>query len=433
MTRLLPEIIHQIGVSIPLFTTPSINGTSFFAPQDLVACTLVCRTWYNVLTPLLWRYFDDREEYFFRVPLSLLQDRSRYFRYLTLTLPISCRESTLLRELVIHGEAFLANMALLHNNPQLPSLSLHLEDDIVYREIQPALDKTSRLRTLRLSCGKHPNINHLVQFISNNTELRKLEILKIVGFDHFDMSHTPMLHLTELRLDTRLDRNPGLVDLIRQCPSLEAIWFHAWFHCPAEAIARNIRECCPHLTSIRCLDGTSFRFTSLLLCESEILLLMACTTRHLVHFEMEMVQFTSEICHALLTAHAQHLEMVHIYVHDKDRDTLVHGGKVLAACKNLKSFALAGACNAWTPKDGLILLEQPWKSSRMEAFWLDGIWYNAEGEDDDGDYEDFFEPDPDDLEKERESVVEVVMNRRTSEDAAATGGGDADNAWRFFE
>ncbi|KAG0096062.1 hypothetical protein BGZ93_005078, partial [Podila epicladia] len=416
MTHLLPEIIHQIGVSIPLFTKPSIHVASFFVPQDLVTCTLVCRTWYNVLTPLLWRYFDDREERFFHVPLPLLQAKSRYFRYLTLTAPTGCLESTLLRELVIHGEAVLANMTLLHKNPQLPSLSLHLEDGTVYREIQPALDTISQLRTLRLSCGKHPNIDHLVQFIINNTKLQKLEILNIVGFDHFDMTHISMLHLTELRLDTSLDTNPGLVDLIRHCPGLVTIWFHAWFHCPAEAIAKNIHECCPHLTSIRCLDGTSFRGKSWLLCDNEILQLMMCTTRHLVHFEMEMVEFTSELCDALLAAHAQHLETVHIYVYGKNPDTLVHGGRVLAACENLKSFALASACNAWSPKDGLVLLEQPWKSTQLEAFWLDGIWYNLEGEDDDGDYEDFFEPDPDDLEKERESVVEITIDRGTGQE-----------------
>ncbi|KAF9311246.1 hypothetical protein BG003_007604 [Podila horticola] len=298
-------------------------------------------------------------------------------------------------------------MALLDNNPQLASLALHLEDDTRYYEIQSALNTTTRLRTLHLTCGKYPNINHLVQFICNNTELQELDIGYVFDFDHFDMTRTPMMHLTKLRLNSFLDTNPGLVDLIRRCPNLEALAFHARFGCPAETIAENIHECCPHLTSIRCLQGTSFRDASWLLCDDKILLLIAATSR-LVHFEMEMVEFTSEICDALLF-HSQHLETVHIYVDDKDRDTLVHGGKILAACPKLKSFALVSACHAWSPKDGLILLEQPWKSPGVEAFWLDGIMYNGEGEDVDGDYEDFFEPNPDDLEKERESTKRSLV------------------------
>ncbi|KAG0026493.1 hypothetical protein BGZ81_006312 [Podila clonocystis] len=377
--------------------------------KDLVSCTRACRTWYNVLTPLLWRYFDDRERYLFKVPLPLLQAKSHHFRYLSLTTSKVSLAPTLLHELVIDGLALAANVDLLPKNPQLASLRLHLEDDAEYQKIRFALDTTTRLRTLHISCNKCPNIDHLIEFIGKNTQLRDLEIGDIMGVGLFDMT-TPLMHLTELRLNTFLDTNSGLVDLIRHSPNLEVLWFQARFGCPAKIIARNIHECCPHLMSIRCLNGTSFRDASWLLCDDEILLLMSSTSR-LVHFEMEMLEFTSEVCDALLLAHAQHLETVHIYVDGMDRATLVHGGKVLAACSNIKSFALICACNAWSPKDGLILLEQPWKSPVMEAFWLDGIFYNGESEDVDGDYEDFFEPDPDDLEKERDSGA--GMNRGT--------------------
>lgn len=392
----LPEIIYRIGVAIPLFTEPDINGDSSFAPQDLIACTQVCRTWYSVLTPLCWHYFDDREKYFQNVPLPVLQANSRHFRYLTLSSPVALR-STLLRELVIYGESLIANMNLLHKNPQLESLGLFLLDDIAYREIQTALDTTLQLRILRVFCGKHPNIDHLVQFISNNTQLQDLELIDIVGVDKCVWTR-PLMHLKDLRINTYLGSNPGLVDLIRQCPNLESLSFHARFGCPAETIARNIQECCPHLTSIRCLEGTSHRNRTWLLCNQEILLLLTATPR-LVHFEMEMVELTAEIGDAL-AAHAQYLETVHIYVEGMG-DTLVHGAKILADCPNLKSFALASACNAWAPKDGLVLLEQPWKSAMLESFWLDGIWYNGDRDDIAGDYEDFFEPDPDDLEKDR--------------------------------
>ncbi|KAK3837848.1 MAG: hypothetical protein JOS17DRAFT_786953 [Linnemannia elongata] len=96
----IPEILRAIAINIPLFTTnplPSSSSQGFlrsphditlfqatepgpgFIPLDLLNCCLVCKTWREILVPVLWRCFDER--FMWRVPQEVLVRYRRHVRY----------------------------------------------------------------------------------------------------------------------------------------------------------------------------------------------------------------------------------------------------------------------------------------------------------------------------------------------------------------
>ncbi|KAF9901458.1 hypothetical protein BX616_002260 [Lobosporangium transversale] len=84
---LLPEILHCLGRFIPLwpFNIDFIDSgqPQIFDAKTLLACLLVCRTWYSALHPFLWHTFDARYEVcpiFSRVLPETLKKNANHIR-----------------------------------------------------------------------------------------------------------------------------------------------------------------------------------------------------------------------------------------------------------------------------------------------------------------------------------------------------------------
>ncbi|KAF9983529.1 hypothetical protein BGZ65_001693 [Modicella reniformis] len=58
---LLPEILHRVSDYVPCWKN---QGGAFadcqFDPYDIIACSFVSRTWYNIFYPTLWTIYDGR-------------------------------------------------------------------------------------------------------------------------------------------------------------------------------------------------------------------------------------------------------------------------------------------------------------------------------------------------------------------------------------
>lgn len=60
----LLEIVVRLGQFISIWRPlPHNTYQHEFVPKDLIACLSVCRTWRDVLTPVLWEIYSDRAQY----------------------------------------------------------------------------------------------------------------------------------------------------------------------------------------------------------------------------------------------------------------------------------------------------------------------------------------------------------------------------------
>ncbi|KAG0009787.1 hypothetical protein BGZ81_003169, partial [Podila clonocystis] len=292
-------------------------GHYYFHANDLVSCAQVCRTWYSVLYPLLWNLYDDSDKVSF-FPCEVAQANSRHFRYLTLShqWPASSPIPNQLSMLFLSKFAIGSAVDLIQANPQLASLDIQLLDGHLFEDIRPGLETLTRLKKLRIFVhgGRDPNSDHVTQFLLCNSGLEKLLVKGTFGGLGLFKGGEPFVHLVELRLNADLQLNPGLVHLITYCPNLRVIRFMVFNNskCPAMELARILHENCPKLESIRCIEGQNVDITDLIQ-EREILALLGASSR-LIQFEMSIEIFTADIRDALLVAHGQFLELVHIFL-----------------------------------------------------------------------------------------------------------------------
>lgn len=393
----LPEIIYTLGCSIVIWV-PGKQSHYYFRANDLVSCSQVCRTWYSVLYPLLWKRYDDSVNVW-QFPHEVAQANSRHFRHLTLShaWPASAPIPDQLTTLYLSKKAIGSAVDLLQANLQLASIEIKLSSEHLYEDIQPGLDVLTRLKKVRFYTGK-PDTAHLTQFLLRNPGLRK--VLIEGDFDGVGVVRDgePFADLVELRLNVNLRLNPGLMHLISLCPNLKAIRFMVYNNgSPAMDLAQNLRENCPKLNSIRCLDADNVD-TEGLIQEAGILALIGASS-HLTQFEMPLEVFTVDIRDALLIPHAPFLEMVHVYLDVCVGPPMANVGKVLAGCANLKTFKLYSSSYYTAPLHALALFQEPWICDKLEAFRLKGIGYVvARDYQDHGDVFEIFQRDPDDVE-----------------------------------
>ncbi|KFH61916.1 hypothetical protein MVEG_12250 [Podila verticillata NRRL 6337] len=420
----LPEIVHRFGCSIVIWV-PTKQGHYYFRANDLVSCSQVCRTWYSVLYPLLWKRYDDSVNVW-HFPREVAQANSRHFRHLTLShaWPASAPIPDQLTTLYLSKKAIGSTVDLLQANPQLASIEIKLSNEHLYEDIQAGLDILTRLKKLRFYADR-PDAVHLTQLLRRNPGLQKLLIEgDFDGVGAF-MDGEPFADLVEIRLNVNLRLNPGLVHLISYCPNLKAIRFMIYNNgSPAMDLAQSLRENCPKLNSIRCLDADNVD-TEGLIQEAGILALIGASS-HLTQFEMPLEVFTVDIRDALLIPHATFLEMVHVYMDVCVGPPMANVGKILAGCANLKTFKLYSSSYYTAPLHALALFEEPWICDKLEVFRLKGIGYVvARDYQDHGDVFEHFQRDPDDVEGPGPIDTRVEASGQTEEGAsvAETGSG----------
>ncbi|KAF9369585.1 hypothetical protein CPB97_003469, partial [Podila verticillata] len=346
----LPEIVLRVGYYVPTFK-PNMLGVLDFEPAELIACIKVCRLWRITLTPLLWMFYDSDAMGHYNIPNAILELRSVHFRYLALSyglcqLPI---RSTQLQEVVFRDyRNRQASMKLLTRNPQIKELVWSAPNEAKgpwrMAHIYAALESLAQLTHLTLDYWYEFETEQLVKMVN------KMPLLKNLTLTHFEnleetTSTLPTLNVTTLVIDSFWDLNSGLIQLIRACPRLTSISIPADSHCPAVRLADTLRECCPNLTAIKCLNGSSVHTERRALRSPSILALLGCVTR-LVHFDFPITTFTKQICDALLV-HAQSLETVRLQVIGIKEGNFTNANRILSSCPNIAHFSFENAYDMW--------------------------------------------------------------------------------------
>ncbi|KAF9180818.1 hypothetical protein BGZ51_005891 [Haplosporangium sp. Z 767] len=79
----IPEILTRVGQFIPLWSQYKLGYCARFYPQILARATQVSRHWHNVLTPLLWYFFDDSQHIMMTsVPRHIILKNAHWIRVL---------------------------------------------------------------------------------------------------------------------------------------------------------------------------------------------------------------------------------------------------------------------------------------------------------------------------------------------------------------
>lgn len=80
----LQEIVYHTPWFLPLWEPDLADSTCFnFHPKDLVACIQVSGSWHSILSPLLWKVYDNEEMQHRKI--TLFDPINLHCRYLKLS------------------------------------------------------------------------------------------------------------------------------------------------------------------------------------------------------------------------------------------------------------------------------------------------------------------------------------------------------------
>ncbi|KAG0010005.1 hypothetical protein BGZ81_003028 [Podila clonocystis] len=372
----LPEIVERIG--------------AFLSPQDLVLCIIVNSSWYRTLTPILWRVFDNEMAAHRRITRDSAAMHTVHIRYLNLSrgcerIPI---RSTQLRQLTLsHLDGLMDALNLVCTNKQLAEFAWlvpHSSTRGPYKNlVRYALSTVTSLSSLRIDSWSNSLLNEVVAIAGNNPNLKSLVLGSMINLKvGRTINSLQLLNLTELHLESHWRLNPGIECLVRFCPRLSALWFRADSTCPYSALSGNLRECCPVLASLKCIEGSKDSQDSNVLRTNGIMTLVKAP-HFLLHLEIPVKYLTFDLCACLLNRHSATLRNVRFYLRDADEEDFMCVNEILSHCPNLISFALdnRGDDNfgidaqkqVWRAEEISAMLIEPWNCSKLKTLELTGV------------------------------------------------------------
>lgn len=373
----LPEIIGRVAEFITLWE-PSTYGLDFL-PKDFIAASMVNHAWHALLTPRLWEVFDSDDITTANIPPAVVEARSHHIRYLSLSkrTPSCVFHSTQLRELIVAGNTSMeAMLPVIRANPSLTFLNLTLP----YRGPNYVLDDNSfaplealsRLEHLELHWWTHISTDRFIRILNNNPRLKVLKLLYFGDLLHVE-GCLPLKHLTDLSFNSFLDASPGLAKLVRHCPSLVNLSFFpdATVHVPT--LAKNLRECCPRLTTIQNVASIVELDLTPLLDEEDYPLLIQSSTR-LEHLDIATVQLTPQICETLVACHSNWIRKLRVDVSHGNGQDLAGANTILQSCTQLESFEMTNNPFRWDPDECVKkLFELPWDLPNLRSIIMRGF------------------------------------------------------------
>ncbi|KAG0347291.1 hypothetical protein BG005_000259, partial [Podila minutissima] len=288
----LYEIVCRVGTFIQLYTWDRDDARFYrFAPNDLLSCLRVCRLWHAALVPLLWTVYSDLEMERRKVPIETIVAHSQHIKFFEYDNNVSRGPllPTNLRELRLNGVSSFESCAdYILANPQLTALdwTLRLEhqaDPLQCLAIQTALESLSQLQHLRLGNWRVYDPVQFSRLIRKTPGLKELALVQMEGLGRLE--GCPLIHnVTRLYLQCLWSNmNPGLSDLLRLCPNLQSLTLFNFNDCPMATITRNLRECCPWLTTIDTMATYLDAHDPVPWEEGDVLMIFEAT-QHLVHF-----------------------------------------------------------------------------------------------------------------------------------------------------
>lgn len=380
----LYEIVCRVGTFIQLYTWDRDDARFYrFAPNDLLSCLRVCRLWHAALVPLLWTVYSDLEMERRKVPIETIVAHSQHIKFFEYDNNVSRGPllPTNLRELRLNGVSSFESCAdYILANPQLTALdwTLRLEhqaDPLQCLAIQTALESLSQLQHLRLGNWRVYDPVQFSRLIRKTPGLKELALVQMEGLGRLE--GCPLIHnVTRLYLQCLWSNmNPGLSDLLRLCPNLQSLTLFNFNDCPMATITRNLRECCPWLTTIDTMATYLDAHDPVPWEEGDVLMIFEAT-QHLVHCRVPMEAMSTRICNAIL-AQAGSLESIHLFIEQDNDATFRNANIVLSSCSNLKAFTMSSGTSGWSAKHAPDLLAQPWNLPVLETFELNGFKQRA--------------------------------------------------------
>ncbi|KAG0355413.1 hypothetical protein BG005_005627 [Podila minutissima] len=374
----LPEFIHHFAPFVPVWAMNKTYEAYDFHPRDLVACLQVCRAWHHILTPYLWEVFDASAMSVWNIPPEVLAKHSSHCWYVALgrkeTYPLQCLPTRLrgLHLSLIYQVETATN--LIRANPSLTKLHWLLPGQARNYDValvRSALETLSNLQELYLLSLTDPCTDGFGQILGNNPDLRTLTLSCC---DNLRVSPEckPFMAITYLDIASQWRFNPGLVNLVRKCPSLETLVILAESSCPATELATALKDCCPRLTSLRCFRGYMERTIDRLLDPVQHAQLIMSTPR-LVDYRMTMACLTPLVADVLSAHHAHWMHTLHLDILIGNRDHFLSVGKLLGLLSSLVDFFMVDRKDGWRVEDGLAMFETVWDCPKLEKLSLDGF------------------------------------------------------------
>ncbi|KAG0289055.1 hypothetical protein BGZ98_003994, partial [Dissophora globulifera] len=201
--------------------------------------------------------------------------------------------------------------------------------------------------------------------------------------------------------DAFISDNTALPGLLRYCPALEILFLRPEYGCDMDRVGRLLREYCPRLDTIRCVDGYSVFYSNDPMDNSQYIhLIQGCTplpsplltapsvstddadvssgTEHdlgrrgLKYLEMGFALLDTTITSTLL-AHASSLQIVELYLSGDNKMDYENACRLLQFCSRLKRFGMHGHSRGLRPLDGLLLFQHEWGCQQLESLQLKGF------------------------------------------------------------
>ncbi|KAF9300198.1 hypothetical protein BGZ74_008196 [Mortierella antarctica] len=341
----LPEFIHHLAPFVPVWAMNKTYEAYDFHPRDLVACPQVCRAWHHILTPYLWEVFDASAMSVWNIPPEVLAKHSSH-----------CRRD---RHESHPCQPFIDQAALA---PPRAGTKLRCG---------PSEVRLSNLQELYLLSLTDPCTDGFGQILGNNPDLRTLTLSCCDNLRVFPECK-PFMAITYLDIASQWRFNPGLVNLVRKCPSLETLVILAESSCPATELATALKDCCPRLTSLRCFRGYMERTIDRLLDPVQHAQLIMSTPR-LVDYRMTMACLTPLVADVLSAHHAHWMHTLHLDILIGSRDHFLSVGKLLGLLSSLVDFFMVDRKDGWRVEDGLAMFETVWDCPKLEKLSLDGF------------------------------------------------------------
>ncbi|KAF9332333.1 hypothetical protein BG006_004793 [Podila minutissima] len=237
--------------------------------------------------------------------------------------------------------------------------------------VRSVLETLSNLQELYLLSLNDPCTEGFDKILGNNPDLRTLTLSCCDNLRVFPECK-PFVAITYLNITSQWSFNPGLVNLVRKCPSLETMVISAESSWPAAELATALKDCCPRLTSLRCFRGYMERTIDCLLDPVQHAQLIMSTPR-LVDYRMAMAYLTPLVADVLSAHHAHWMHTLHLHILIGSRDHFLSVGKLLGLLSNLVDFFMVDRKDGWRFEDGLAMFETVWDCPKLEKLSLDGF------------------------------------------------------------
>ncbi|KAF9312771.1 hypothetical protein BG003_005959 [Podila horticola] len=295
--------------------------------------------------------YDSYEAARWRIPLHVLEAQSHHFRYIRLSKrwPQFYFHSTQVRELEI----------------------LPFENRIFKSREDPqfALETLSRLKRLKLCEWVHLSATRLVQCFNNNPDLQELTLSSFKGFDRIEECRS-LERLTHLTLDSELQSNHGLVQLIRFCPNLKHIALRSTADPCIPDLSKALRESCPKLVSVKFVPDLNH--SRVFLGPLDYQALIQATPR-LLHCEIVTDELTSWIFQMVLFNHSTWLETICFRMYGRSSEVFAMASQLLGSCYRLTTLELINEDSWWLPDNCMDLFKHKWVCGQLESIRLAGV------------------------------------------------------------